>query len=358
MTSIAEQRFEGSTPVRVASRPDYTLFDSRAVALATFLGTAVAGSLLIALNYRRLGRSGAALTAAILGVVATALLLMLVWNLPRGVSSVIAFGVMFALKYIAKSLQGAAVAAHVQNGGALGSQAKALLLGGVMLAAIFGAVFLVIYTQDHQPSVVIGTKDEVFYSGSATKEQAQALGNALKASGYFGDRGADVLLTKGKNGTKVQFIIKEGSWKQLATVEQFEIVGQQIATSVGGYPIKVDLLNKERDVQTDSNVGQVVVNEKDDVYYLGDATETEAKALSEALKSDGFFTGRGSDVFLSKHADGTMLSFVVSAGVWDKPESVKNFENVVREVAPAVGGSPVKLRLVNTSLETKKEETP
>jgi len=34
----------------------------------------------------------------------------------------------------------------------------------------------------------------VIYSGTATEAQATALGNALKADGYFSDRGVSVLL--------------------------------------------------------------------------------------------------------------------------------------------------------------------
>jgi hypothetical protein len=50
-----------------------------------------------------------------------------------------------------------------------------------------------------------------------------------------------------------------------------------------------------------------------------------------------------------------MLSFVVGDGVWNAPGVQSEFEEVVREVAPKVGGLPVRLRLMNTQLETKKD---
>ena len=356
MTTIAAQSFEGSSTPSSAAKPAYDLYDSRAVALATFLGTPVAGGLVMALNYRRLGWAGTAVKTMIAAIAGTGLLILVGWNIPQGLDSIIAIGVMFGMKAIARSLQGGTIAEHVEGGGKLASMWGACWIGLTTLAVVFGSVFLVLYMKDRLPGVMVGSKDEVFYSGSATKEEAQALGNALKADGYFSDKGTNVILVKGKDGTKIQFVVKEGIWNQVPMVESFEIVGQQIASNVGGFPIEVDLLNKDRVLEMNSNVGKVALDGKDDVYYLGAATETEAQALGDALKDAGFFQGNGSDVFLSKHADGTMISFVVSDGVWDNPSDVKGFQDIVRKVAPAVGGSPIKLRLMSTTLVDKKDE--
>lgn len=357
MTPIAEQSLEGSSTPNLTGKSAYTLYDSRAVALATFLGTPVAGGILMALNYRRLGRPGTAVMTMAAAIAGTALLILVGWNIPQGLNSIVAIGVMFAMKAIAKSLQGPAVTQHLEGGGKLASMWNACWIGLTILAVVFGSIFLALYMKDRLPEVMVGSKDEVFYSGSATKEEAQSLGNALKTDGYFTDRGTSVILVKGAGGTKVQFVAKEGIWNQIPMVESFEIVGQQIAASVGGLPIEVDLLNKDRVLQTKSNVGKVAADGKDSVYYLGTATETDAQALGDALKTAGFFQGKGSDVFLSKHSDGTMISFVVSDGVWDNPSDVKGFEDVARRVAPAAGGTPVKLRLISTSLVVKKDET-
>ena len=357
MTSIAEQSFEGSSTLNPAGKSAYTLYDARAVALATFFGTPVAGGILMALNYRRLGRPGPAFTMITAAVVGTGLLVLVGWDIPHGLDSMIAIGVMFAMKAIAKSLQGDTIAEHVAGGGKLASRWSAFWIGLTTLALLFGSIVLVLYMKDRLPGVMVGSNDEVFYSGSATKEEAQALGNALKADGYFTDKGTNVILVKGSDGTKVQFVVKDGIWNQVPMVEGFEIVGQQIASSVGGLPIEVDLLNKDRVLEMNSNVGKVAVDAKDNVYYLGSATETDAQSLGDALKTVGFFQGNGSDVFLSRHADGTMISFVVNDGVWDNPSDVKGFEDIVRKAAPAVGGLPIKLRLMSTSLVTKKDET-
>lgn len=211
------------------------------------------------------------------------------------------------------------------------------------------------------PGVLIGTKDEVYYSGTATKEDAQSLGNALKAHGYFNDegasgKGADVFLAKGKDGTTISFITKEGSWEQPRIVSLFEEIGREVAPSVGGFPIQVRLLNIQHELKQKSTVGSVTVAGNDVVYYLGAATASEAQALSRALKSNGFFSGKGADVFLFKHNDGTTLSFVVGDGAWDNPAFIADFERISRQAASAAGGLPIRLRLVNTSLQVKRDE--
>ena len=94
---------------------------------------------------------------------------------------------------------------------------------------------------------------------------------------------------------------------------------------------------------------------KDEVIYKGTATEQEAQKLGAALKDIHYFADRGVSVILTKDSEGTAIAFVVQDGVWDKPDAVQAFTEIGRTVAPAVGGLPIKLRLANTSSETKKE---
>jgi hypothetical protein len=139
-------------------------------------------------------------------------------------------------------------------------------------------------------------------------------------------------------------------------VSSFEEIGREVAPSVGGFPVQVRLLNIQHEIKKESIVGKVVFAGNDTVYYLGEASESQARALGRTFQSVDFFLGKGADVFLSKHSDGTMISFVVGNGVWDNPAYVGDFEKIVRRAAPAVGDLPITLRLVNTSLEVKKDE--
>src|ERR1035438_8819477 len=95
--------------------PAYTLFNSDSVGLATFLGTPIAGSILMAVNYRRLGKGSKAAAALVIALLVTALALWLGSLMPQGTSAGIAFGLFFAARSSAKSLQGAAVAQHVDR---------------------------------------------------------------------------------------------------------------------------------------------------------------------------------------------------------------------------------------------------
>jgi hypothetical protein len=102
-------------------------------------------------------------------------------------------------------------------------------------------------------------------------------------------------------------------------------------------------------------VGKVTVGTMDELYYLGSATQSEAVALGQLLKSAGFFTGQGAMVFLSKGGGDTAISFVVTDnGMWDQPDYLEPFEAFVRQSAPSVGGLPIKLLLRDTTLNAKK----
>ncbi len=346
-----------STPQQTlhVSSPNYKLFDSNAVAIATFFGTPVAGGALMALNYRRLGQGQKAAITLMITMALTALVILVAWNLPQGASLPIGLALLFGMRWSARSLQGDAIKNHIERGGQLASKGIAFGVGAAAFAVIFLAVFIPVYMANDR-SVTIGAKDEVYYSGSATKDNAQALGNALKNTGYLTDRGVTVSLAKGTDGTLVSFVVKQGAWNQPGIISQFEEIGREVAPSIGGFPIRVRLMTANREIKKESTVGKAAFAGNDKIYYVGAASESDAKALGQALQSAGFFEGRGADVFLSKHNDGVALSFVVGQRAWDNPALVSDFERIVRQAAPSVGGLPVKLRLVDTSLDLKKSE--
>ncbi len=308
----------------------------------------------MALNYRRLGQAPKAAITLILTIAIAALAILITWNLPRGVTTILGLGLLLGTQWSARSLQGRAVKDHTDRGGRLGSKGGAFGFGLAIFCALVICI-LIGFRLTRDPSITIGANDDISYSGLATKSDAQALGNRLKEIGYLKDRGVSVSLAKGNEGTIVSFVIKQGAWNDPNTVSQFEEIGREVAPVVGGFPIRVRLLNTDREVQKESVVGKVAFG-KDEVYYSGTPTEKDAQALGQALTSAGFFENHGADVFLAKHSDGVALSFVVGQAVWDNPALVAQFENIVRQTAPSVGGLPVKLRLVNTSLEAKKVE--
>ena len=352
--------------------PAYRLYDVGAVFLAAFLGGPLAGTILIAGNYRKLGQGGNGILALILGAAASAGLILL--GLKTTQSPAIASIVLSVCTGLAaRELQGNAIKTHIAWGGQLFSKWRAvgvaivatLLLGGGFVAYLYYTGQLQkfitqVETQNPvqlpQSTVTIGTKDEVVYTGTATKDQATALGNALKSAGYLQDRGVTVLLSKGTGGTVIGFVVQDGVWNQAGTLASFEEIARGVASSVGGLPVQVQLLNSAKTVEKSGIVGEADFGGGDAVIYEGTATQADAQALGNQLKSIGFLQGKGANVFLTKDG-GTTLAFVVSDGTWNDATLVSDFEAIVRSVASTVGGLPIDMRLVNTTLVVEKDET-
>jgi hypothetical protein len=230
-------------------------------------------------------------------------------------------------------------------------------------------------------TVTIGTKDEVIYSGQATKDQATALGNALKTAGYFQDRGVSVLLKKTSSSTTIGYVVQDGVWDKPDMVSDFEVITRGVASTVGGLPIDMQLDNSTETVEKDEVVtaqpdatptppanttptppadttttSTVTIGTKDQIIYSGSATQAQATALGNALKQAGYLQDRGVTVLLSVGASGAVISYVVQDGVWNNPTMVTDFEIITRGVASTVGGLPIDMRLVNSAEVVEKDE--
>ena len=227
-------------------------------------------------------------------------------------------------------------------------------IGLLLLATIVtGAIELVQRPRTKLSRVAIGSHDEVYYYHAATPEEARALGAALQKTGFLNDRGTTVLLSKGTDGTLVSFALNDGAWNHPDTIYSFEEIGRRVATSIGGFPIKVRLIDSHRLLHKELTVGKLAVGSRDGVYYFGSATQADATALAQALRAAGFLQDQGDAVVLSRN-EVTAISFIVNDGVWDRPDAVAGFERLVRKVAPSVGGLPVQLRLLDGAMASRK----
>jgi hypothetical protein len=345
--------------------PAYRLYDVAAVGIAAFFGGPLAGTILMASNYRKLGQGNNGVLALIVGAAASVGLIVM--GLKSTASPAIASLVLIVCTGLAaKQLQGEAIKTHVAWGGPLYSKWRAF---GIAIATVLvlgaGTIGYLVYTGQWQNlvaqygsgqnTVTIGTKDQVVYSGTATQSDATALGNALKSAGYFQDRGVTVLLSKGTGGTVIGYVVQDGYWNNTGIMGQFEEVTRGVASSVGGLPIQVQLLNSTKTVEKSGTVGEADFGGGDAVIFEGSATQADAQALGQQLKTMGYFLGKGANVFLTKD-NGTILAFVVSDGSWNDATAVSEFETIVRSVAPSVGGLPIDLRLDNTTLTVEKDE--
>lgn len=346
--------------------PEYRLFDASSVGLAAFISI-MAGTILIAVNYVRLGKTGRGVVAVILGLIATTfqILIKLNWKMSSGSLGRLEFDAFQLLLLtcmwictwqIAKEAQGKAVEDHIARGGKLSARSTAFGVGIAALAGLVVVIGAVAYAYQYRKIIVIGNKDQVIYSGLATKAEATALGNVLKNDEYFTDHGLAVLLNKGIGSTTVSFAVQNGVWNREGTLSSFEELSREVAPTVGGLPIQVHLIDTSGNVQATSTVGEVGFGGSNAIYYEGSATKDEAQALGQRLESMGFFRGNGANLFLTRHDDGTTVAFVVVGEAWNSPTKVSGLEAIVRDVAPTVGGLPINMRLVDTQLNVKKDE--
>jgi hypothetical protein len=338
--------------------PDYKLYTVGAITLATVFGGPIAGTALMAANYRRLNKKDDAITTLVVGILGTALALLIGFLIPHDLTYPIGIGLLFGTRGAAQSLQGKLLDKHMAEGGLMESGWKAFGFSLIVLVAYFGVAFLgyfgLEYVKEGGKKITYAGGGEVLFTGSATKQDAESLGKSLQEIGYLGKRPVSVILSKENGVTAVSFVVKDGFWDEPGVAGNFEEIGREVAPSVGGYPITVRLANKLRETQKELTVGLASFGSAE-IYYLGTSTESDAKALGGALQTAGYFSGPRATVLLANDNDGKALTFVVRDGFWEDPSHVAGFEQLVRDVAPSIGGLPVKLRLDSAQLEVKKE---
>src|SRR5262249_45815159 len=152
---------------------------SDAVALATFLGGPLAGALLMAQNYRKLGKTVPALNMVGIGVLGMGLGMAAGHFIPREAYIAIPIALVAGMRQLANATQGPAIEEHKDRGGDLGSNWVAIGLGGAFLAVVLAIIFLPMMMEPHN-RVQVTDKDAVYYTGQATAREAEGLGDELK----------------------------------------------------------------------------------------------------------------------------------------------------------------------------------
>jgi hypothetical protein len=332
----------------------YRLYDSSAVALATFLGGPISGAVLMALNYRKLGKVGSALWTIAMGIAGMGLGVLAGYLLPKAAAFAVPIALIVAMRGIAQKTQGDLIEEHTGRGGELGSMAVAAGVGLAILIPVLAAIFVPLIMQPHNV-VRIDDKDAVLYTGQATSQDAEDLGQQLKKIGYFQSQGASVFLDKDKDGATISLVVRDGWWDKPGALDACEDVVRQVAASAGGFPVRVRLMDVQQHVHKTGVVGHLYLG-TDDIFYYDDATLADASALGKALQRNGDFTGSGDTALLRKRDGMTQISYQLGMPYWGDPERVRGYEQRTRAVAYSVGGLPVTMRLTNMSLTTEMEE--
>ena len=203
----------------------------------------------------------------------------------------------------------------------------------------------------------ITSKESVNYSGTATEQEAQALGQALQTADYFdGQSKRDVLFHKGDDGVSLSFVLKDGKWNDPEIVTNFETFGRQIASAVGGVPFTLllidDSLNTVKTLTISTSETYFKHTEQESVRYFDGVTEDDARKLGQALQAAGYFDNTApAEVLLKIENGGFAVSFVVQVGSWDDPQIVAQYEEFGRQIAPALGDKPLVVHMVDRSLQ-------
>jgi hypothetical protein len=125
------------------------LYTSGQVALATFMGSWVAGGIVLALNSRRLGRPSAAPWLVGTGIVGTVILAMIGYHLQsRGLARMLMLCSIATMYGISEHLTGADVVRELARGRKRGSSWMAAGIGLLCLLAVFGFIFAVVLIAD------------------------------------------------------------------------------------------------------------------------------------------------------------------------------------------------------------------
>jgi len=177
--------------------------------------------------------------------------------LPSIFAGLLALAALIATIYFAVKIHRPFYEQQVGAGAQRASIWTGLGVGGAMWVIYTLIGFVVaggLPTTGRFKTLVVGTKDDVYYSQDITEKEAKALADALKSGGFFQDRGADVFVSKDKEGPILSFVVKEGIWDNPEKVSVFEQIARSVAPCVGGTPIKLHLQNQYQVVKKEVTV--------------------------------------------------------------------------------------------------------
>ena len=189
--------------------------------------------------------------------------------------------------------------------------------------------------------------------------------------GFFRVPGLTVLLQKEAHSSSLSLPLKgsgtstpgsqrentPAAWNDIQYLAALTFIGPQLASAAGGVPFAIRLVDAQGDLKKEIGIHttEVALGARDRVSYSGEATAKDATALANALRTAGFFKNLGALVFLSRQNNRPQISFFMSEGSWNDPRSVSYLEDISRRVAPALGGPPLDVRLIDKNLQTRRE---
>jgi hypothetical protein len=119
------------------------LHSVKAIALATFLGSIFAGAVLLAINFRRLGKRGMVVPTILAGLAALAVLIGIGFAMPGAPGFIFVIAQIALVRVVATKTQGEALQQHESRGGKIASGWKAAGVGTICLVGVFAVIFAI-----------------------------------------------------------------------------------------------------------------------------------------------------------------------------------------------------------------------
>ena len=223
--------------------PEYKLYPESAVTLATFLGSAIAGGIVLAIDLRRLGRPREAWRWLLGTAFVTALLLTMALRLPEGLpGGMLWLLVVLVMAAVGRSMLRRPLAEHRTAGGEIASLWGA---AGVGLASVLGMIVLLavvaIFLPPFPGERVEARGSEIYVSGGATAGEGVGIVEILAAADLLdpGD-GWCLHLAKSTRGFKVELETDADAWADDADADRW---GREAADAIHfeGYGPQLEL---------------------------------------------------------------------------------------------------------------------
>jgi hypothetical protein len=213
------------------------LFTPGQVAVATLLGSALGGGIVMAINARRTGRPFLIPLAAGLGL--TLAQIALASMLPAMIGPGILFGGVFSMRAYAQ--QEAAKGGPTRRG----SWAPPIAVGVAVASLWLGAAFVVGYF-DHPQQMDFGAGQHVVYTKGVTDTDARKLGDTLKELGLFdGSHPVEIGLARDGDTWAISFVLQDGKWDDPQAHAFFASLRDELERRLGWARLEVRLCDDQ-----------------------------------------------------------------------------------------------------------------
>ncbi len=324
--------------------PLYSLYSTGQVALATFLGTPLAGCWLLSRNFKKLGSIKSAWAILALGVMWAAGLcgLAALEKLP----GIVSLASIPAMVGVMRGVQGSALDRHAGLGGKTTSWGYAvggsLACLGILCVTAIGVVFAWLMLT-RAPSVSAPAGGEVAYLNGATEADALRLRDALAELEYF-DGAYTVQLSRDGERWVVGYVTTDEGLRDPKMGEAFGDLSDEVSRKAfAGAPVDTVLLDDEakphRRIAFEMRSRSLLYGT--DELRFRNLGEDQARALHDVLATHSYFQDQGRTI--TAYRD---LRIEVEIGTSDyAPTPLDDLinETLCRELSRAVGDAPVDL---------------